>query len=173
MVRKTLRRKTYRRKTNRRKTIRYRKGGRVPILNTTSVNVGNRYIMNNGNGNGNMGNGNGNGNGNMGNGNENMGNNGNSEEDIGELINKLQEIMDEVKEKDIFIRRILELLPKARDIDNNMPGAGMEQQITQKITDILIKYDPHSKKIIIIMPYLAMSIVIMYKTINNDTITLC
>ena len=108
--------------------------------------------MSNGNmGNGNMGNsnmGNSNmGNSNMGNSNENE-NMGNSEEDIGELINKLQEIMDEVNtntEKDIFIRRVSALLPKARDIDNNIPGAGMEQQITQKITDILIKYDPSLK----------------------------
>ena len=135
MVRKTHRRKTHIkrktiRRTNRRKSIRHRKGGRVPFLNTTSVNIENRYNM----GNGNMGN-------------ENMGNNsnsnGNNEEDIGELINNLQEIMDTIdirQDKQVFIDRVLEFLPEARKIDKRRSGTDMEQQIVQRIADILTAY---------------------------------
>jgi hypothetical protein len=83
--------------------------------------------------------------GNMGNGNNNNGNN-NNDGGIGDFINKLQDVMEEVnvnEQKEIFIDRILELLSEAREIDNRMPGSGMEQQVVQKIADILIQYDPN------------------------------
>lgn len=81
----------------------------------------------------------------------NMPNNANNEvEDrLGNLINDLQDIVDSINideyQKEYYINQILNNLNEARAINEHFGNQDMEQQIAQRIADVLVKYDPNMR----------------------------
>ena len=81
----------------------------------------------------------------------NMPNNANNEfEDrLGNLINDLQDIIDSINidehQKEYYINQILSKLDEARVINEHFGNEDMEQQIAQRIADVLVKYDPNMR----------------------------
>jgi hypothetical protein len=110
-------RKTSRR-THRRRTHRHRKGGRAMQQNRMIINMPNNA------------------------------NNG-FEDRLGDLINELQDIVDSINideyEKEYYINQILSKLDEARVINEHFGNEDMEQQIAQRIADVLVKYDPNMR----------------------------
>jgi hypothetical protein len=117
-------RKTYKRKCQskrkricRSKTRRHKKGGRmVPYQNRMNINVPNNA-------------------------------NNDFEDRLGNLINELQDIIDSIDieqyQKEYYIDQILSKLDEARLINEHFGNQDMEQQIIQRIADVLVKYDPN------------------------------
>jgi hypothetical protein len=81
----------------------------------------------------------------------NNANNANNEfEDrLGNLINELQDIIDSINvnqyQKEHYINQILSKLNEARAINEHFGNEDMEQQIAQRIADVLVKYDPNMR----------------------------
>jgi uncharacterized membrane protein YgaE (UPF0421/DUF939 family) len=81
----------------------------------------------------------------------NIPNNANNgfEDRLGNLINRLQDIIDSINineyQKEYYINQILNKLNEARAINEHFGNEDMEQQIAQRIADVLIKYDPNMR----------------------------
>jgi hypothetical protein len=115
------------RKTIRRsRTHRNRKGGRMAPYQNRNNNIN---MLNNAN-------------------NANNANNG-FDDRLGDLINELQDIIDSINideyQKEYYINQILSKLNEARIIDEHFGNEDMEQQIAQRIADVLVKYDPNMR----------------------------
>jgi signal recognition particle GTPase len=120
-------RKTHRRKhqvkrktrhnSHKNRTRRHRKGGRAMQQNRMNINIPNNA-------------------------------NNEFEDRLGDLINELQDIVDSINidvQKEHYIDQILTKLDEARAINQYFGNEDMEQQIAQRIADVLVQYDPNTR----------------------------